>query len=155
MKIIFLDFDGVIITYRSHYAYNKRFIQPEQPLGPFKDLDVVTCNFLRRICKYHNIKIVVSSTWRVNKSTCMDRLVEAGLFEYLHEDWRTIQSGRNRGSQIKEWLERHSECEDYLIIDDDNDMLEEQQSKFVLASMMEGLSSEGMRKIMRWIGTLC
>lgn len=149
-KIIFLDFDGVIITHRSHFAFNDRFFTPREA-GGFSDLDTVTCNFLRRMCKYRDIKIVISSTWRVNEDKCFDRLAAAGLLKYLYkEDWKTIQSGDKRGIQIKEYLDRHPEIKEYRILDDDSDMLEEQLPFFIHCDGYNGLSYQNMKDLMVW-----
>ena len=49
---------------------------------------------------------------------------------------------RHRGTEIKRWLDDHPEVTHYVILDDDNDMLEEQFEHFVQTSWTEGLNEE-------------
>ena len=44
----------------------------------------------------------------------------------------------NRGEEIASWLKRHPEIKYYIIVDDDNDMLYEQQSHFVQTETTKG-----------------
>lgn len=68
-----------------------------------------------------DVRIVVSSTWRILndlESFCGRTLILAYL---IHEDWRTDQLGGARWGEINEWLARHSEVETAVVIDDDGD----------------------------------
>ena len=51
-----------------------------------------------------------------------------------------------RGEEIKTWLEHHPEVENYVIIDDDSDMLPEQLDNFVHTSNMHGFLYGDMLK---------
>ena len=133
MNIVFLDIDGVVCTLRSHFAYeNNEVLQAWDP---------TCCALVVNLCKQHFGKIVISSTWRfapeVNKY-----LDEHKLTKYLHEDWKTKKIKDSiRGQEINEWLERHDQISNYVILDDDSDMLPCQFPHFIKTDTDEGFGS--------------
>jgi hypothetical protein len=50
-------------------------------------------------------------------------LIRQGKFEFYDDV--------ERGHEIQDWLDKHKEVTNYVIIDDDNDMLDTQRSNFV------------------------
>lgn len=135
-KIIFLDFDGVLCTARQCVASGER--------GVIAGLDPVALRFLDRICGKHDIKVVISSTWRQGgnarefyqlfcAASCID------LACALHQNWRT-ESLKNcvRGEEIEKWLSENP-CDGYLILDDDTDMLDYQKPFFVRTDPRNGM----------------
>lgn len=134
IKVIFLDIDGVLnIISQDHDIFG----------GVFHKHFVVN---LKRIIDNTGAKIVISSTWRYDglkkmKDMWVHRelpgeviditpdtydLVNLGLFRYYDEV--------DRGHEISFWLEQHPEVENYVILDDDNDMLDTQRNNFVRTS---------------------
>src|ERR1700761_6226688 len=111
MKVIFLDFDGVFMTYRTAYCrtsgFPKNHIYEDRNFGKWGMVDPIACQFLYNICKRHKIAIVISSSWRTSNISCMEKLKEANLFEFLHSDWKTEISGDKRGIQVRNWLKMH------------------------------------------------
>lgn len=82
MKVIFLDVDGVLVTWRSHFAFSS---QPIDGSGRFssglmKNPDPVTIAFLDKFCTVYYSKIVMSSTWRSSPKNCH---TERGLGQAL------------------------------------------------------------------------
>lgn len=136
MKIIFLDFDGVILTLRTCVA-NFGGWNRAQP-------DPVLVDVLKRAC-LAGVRIVVSSTWRTDEPTCKAKLDECGLLEYLHDDWRTVQLNiteavGERPAEIQEWLNRHV-VSDYRILDDDTwAFTSHQQERFLKCHEEDGAS---------------
>lgn len=131
-NIIFLDIDGVITTPRT--------------LNSFYNMDIYAINFILWVCKKVDASIVISSTWRYSYK----RSFWHELFgDHLHEDWSTpIKTfENNRGKEIKEWLNNHKEVKKYLILDDDNDMLEEQFPNFIQTDSAEGMLFNHMYRI--------
>lgn len=134
MNIIFLDIDGVLNNSSTYDIFNSS-------CDP-----VCFYHFMNAFHEINNqlksLKIVISSTWRgmkfsdfelVIKETRSEKLKE--LFPYLHSDWRTNHFSEIsttprekycRGYEIQDWLSRHPEIENYLIIDDDSDFIENQ-----------------------------
>ena len=142
MKILFLDFDGVINSVRSATAFGgfPWNIAPES----LKLFDPVSLSLIRKLCSENDIKIVISSTWR--KCFTCEALAEALQLPII--DTTIIRySEKSRGEEIKEWLVNHPEITDYVIIDDDSDMLEEQKPRFVHTNPYDGLRWQDYLKI--------
>lgn len=146
MKVIFLDFDGVILTLRTALAYGTSW-SAARP-------DPVIAEALRRCCE-NGVKIVVSSTWRTMSDMCTSKLDEAGLQRFLHRDWRTKDfqstgSHTSRPKEISDWVERNRPT-DYRILDDDPWRWTSEQKPRVLECHPEdGLSARGLQSLLEW-----
>ena len=136
-RVLFLDMDGVLSTPRAwcvqtHLPYPDRWVDP-----------VATC-MLNMACARSGAVMVVSSTWRLHYSRdgwlkCMHRW---GLTCGLHADWRTPDRARAcdvRGREIQRWLDAHPEITEYVILDDDSDMLEHQLTRLVCTDSHDGM----------------
>ena len=131
MKVIFLDIDGVLnVISQGHDEFGSLFHKH------FEDN-------LRRIIEQTGAKIVISSTWRmsglekmqamwkhrdlagevIDVSPDCTQLVTYGTFEYY--------DAVERGHEIQDWLDKHPEVTNYVITDDDADMLKSQRLHFV------------------------
>ena len=150
MKIIFLDFDGVILTLRTCIAHDQHGWSNAAP-------DPVLVNVLKRCCA-QGVCIVVSSTWRTHQETCHAKLEEAGLLNFLHADWRTIENHfggavDSRPYEIAEWLSRHPEVKDYRILDDDSwNWTQEQAPHSLKCCPEDGASARVMKDLLEWAG---
>jgi hypothetical protein len=131
MKIIFLDIDGVLNVIpqgRDKYGviFHSEFIEN-----------------LKEIIDKTNAKIVISSSWRsdgldVFKNMWKYRnypgdVIDITPISYFNEN---LESDPNieiiRGHEIKYWLNNTKhEIENYVILDDDDDMLQEQLDHYV------------------------
>lgn len=120
MRVIFLDFDGVLNSEASfRLEVRKRTERIQDTLCP------VNCsNFQFILEKVPDVQVVISSTWRVLHEL---NWLKEKLSSYNIDSSRVIGitprvfSGY-RGKEIKEWLEDHSEVTDFVIIDDASDM---------------------------------
>lgn len=129
-KVIFLDIDGVITSARTGWH----------------NLDIYAVNFLRWFCKESGAKIVISSTWRYNHDAEFWRSI---FGDYMHDSFRTTRAHLEiRGLEIEDWLRSHPEVTEYLILDDDSDMLDDQKDRLILTDAMNGLLFEGMCKML-------
>lgn len=136
-KIIFLDLDGVLDGGWSKYNLDPNKIQK-----------------LEEIIKATDAKIVVSSSWSVGCKDGKDFVERifgpwARLTGKANKNSIFIESiidvtdhmGRERGDEIQRWLDTHEgEVENYLILDDDSDMLDEQLFNFVQTDGFYGMS---------------
>jgi hypothetical protein len=109
MKVIFLDFDGVLVTAHDRYKAGSPF-----------------CVFnLNRITDATGAKLVVSSSWRILFE--MDELVrflrEWGVTGEVIGKTPVIHDVE-RGIEIQKWLKmnRSLNVTDIIILDDDSDM---------------------------------
>jgi hypothetical protein len=149
MKIVFLDIDGTICTDKSYTAYATQ--------GMMFDWDDLACKFLKTICEKSNTKIVISSSWRVGESNQKDlhkQLQKYGLEEHLHEDKYTRCFSCNRGEEIQDWLKRNGH-EEYVILDDREEMLPEQEPFFIMVDPIEGLTFSDYNKILEILNVDC
>lgn len=142
--IIFLDFDGVLCTLRQSYA--------EGDLGVLGCLDPVAIRFLDRITTTYNVKIVISSTWRLgNDVQYFYSLFKAAgaynLANSLHEDFKTVSDCGFRGNDVEKWLVINNEVLDYLIIDDESDFHEYQKPKIVKTCGDNGILLDNYKDI--------
>lgn len=137
MKILFLDIDGVL----NSKFYYKYIYKPDNGLSRF---DPYCAVLIRRLVEEFSLQIVITSTWR---NGLVDRLMrelqDNGLDNFLHSDWHTpILRFASRGKEIKSWLDKHPEVTDYLIIDDNENLLEYQMERFVKTNNFLGMAQE-------------
>ena len=149
MKVIFLDFDGVLNSQGSFiYESNRRKKHKEQGVkGQVNETlcNVNTANFQYVLDQYPEVKIVISSTWREIHE--LDWL-RAKLESYHVDGSRVIDrtpkdyKDANRGLEIQQWLDLHPEVTHYVIIDDNDwGIIEAHPSqKFVRTSWASGFT---------------
>lgn len=141
MKILFLDYDGVVNTPMwdekgERCSYNFPFHN--------KVNNYQAVQWISEFCQKFGFSIVVTSTWRIddNYKEC---LINGGLRDGVEILGRTddlYRSGEkhSRGEEIQKWLNEHPECEYYLIVDDDSDILPEQKNNFVKTDTLIGFT---------------
>ena len=158
MKVIFLDIDGVLNSVDSMVAFHEW--KPKGTRVMIEDkLDEVSVGLLRRLCNETGAKIVVSSTWRMGRTG--DDFIEI----FTRHDWPEFPyldqtpighqinpiGERTRGHEIQHWLDNNGNPE-YVILDDDSDMLESQMNNFVHCSGISGFRGKHYCKAMRILG---
>ena len=142
MKIIFLDFDGVITTYHSGWR-----------------ISIEKLLLINKIVQSTNAKIVITSSWKVGFRTveefktdldnkrCSRNVKTETPFEKFVEQIYDITDNRGpwRGDEIQRYIENNKDkIESYVILDDDNDMLDEQLFNFVQTDSYDGI---GQREV--------
>lgn len=144
MKVIFLDFDGVLCNAESITAGYKARTSPEQdPYGPHERCVAA----LNRIVAETGAMIVVSSTWRKCKTpnaTMRETLTRWGVkgqvigtTPVLHGDEYAY---KRRGSEIQQWLDTaRTPVTSFVILDDDSDMAH-LRHRLVRTQSVEGLT---------------
>lgn len=120
MKVIFLDIDGVL---------------NDAPTIMEKDDDLpaephLSC--LKQIVDATGAEIVLSSTWRRND--VRNKLKTVGL-KFID---RTKEL-KDRDTEIREWLDRHPEVTNYVILDDEVEFSPELTAHQVITTFYEGL----------------
>jgi len=146
MKIVFLDFDGVLCNHESISAgYRARTAPEQEPYGPHADCIAQ----LNRIIEATGAAIVVSSTWRKcrnPRTTMAETLKRWGVTGAVIDVTPQLNGDsyayKRRGSEIQLWLDRYSrhEIESFVILDDDGDMAH-LQHRLVRTSMARGLTT--------------
>jgi hypothetical protein len=142
MKIIFLDFDGVLNSVRSAHAFGGYpwNINPES----IKQFDPIALTTIRNFCNDYDIKIVVSSTWR--KSFSPEDLGKA-LDLPIIDKTPDFHMSRSRGLEIQSWFVNNPGEYEYAIIDDDSDMLETQLTRFIQTDPYEGFGWKNLMQL--------
>lgn len=152
MKIIFLDIDGVLNSekfYKNEAQHEKwqrakeegRSIDEQDAIA---NIDPESVKWLNYIIDKTNAEIVVSSTWRFDENLS-NKLSFMGIKPHIGITPKTWE--RHRGTEIQMWLDKHPEVINYVIIDDDCDMLDSQLDNFVNTSWEEGLNEETSIKV--------
>lgn len=144
-NLIFLDFDGVL---NSELFYKNRSKELNKR-GRRDELDRNTIKLLNEFLKRVNGKVVVSSTYR--KGCTIQELTD--LLGYFGFDGEIIDKtpvlGRFcvRGNEILEWIKDNKslvgpyyEYKNYVIFDDDSDMLYWQRNNFIHVDPYVGLT---------------
>jgi hypothetical protein len=164
MKVIFLDFDGVLNSSASFLMESRKKkrlvanyykgVKPGMSNKSAKEYrvnqtfsEVAASNFQYILDKCPDVKVVISSTWRLIHTIefLMEKLEEYGI-----DSSRVIgktpraSSGRlsqdaPRGDDISEWLAEHPEVTDYVILDDNSDMTVH-MDKLVQTTWLDGLT---------------
>ena len=127
-----MDIDGVInVISQGHDEFGSVF---------HKHL----CDNLKTIIDATGAKIVISSTWRVDGLGQMQLMwkkrelagevidVTPDCVQIVNDGIEKFYDKVERGHEIQWWLDKHKdEVENWVIVDDDNDMLSSQRDNFV------------------------
>lgn len=154
MKVLFLDVDGVLNSETSHS------IQDNNQHWTWNEVAEMHLELLKRIVEETGAKIVLSSTWRLyhplhtGHKNITDGLVKVlvdklNMFNLSILDVTPEIQNAMRGIEIASWLEFHPEVENYVILDDDTDFLEEQREHFVNTTFKNGLTKELAEKAIK------
>jgi len=114
MRIIFLDFDGVLNTFTKF-----------SEAGTFSKAAVSNLN--RLLGSAPDLKVVISSAWRKHGLEFCKKLLEKnGIDSSIAidcTDFDNVAEGSiHRGVYIARWLKQHPEVNHFVIIDDHSDM---------------------------------
>ena len=154
MRLIFLDIDGVL---------NCQLFYDEQLDGSYVEQNICKkrVGWLNDLCKDTGAKIVISSTWRMGRTIdeMRDILNEVGAtFEIIGMTPILRNEGCVRGNEIQQWIEKNDsitglpyyDYSDYVIIDDDSDMLLWQKDNFFQTDSYSGLTPNTCYKIQKF-----
>jgi hypothetical protein len=134
---LFLDIDGVLNSVQSSVkaqAEEQRIdalCKAEKRSPTAEEMNsVLLCPLavsnLNDLCrKLPQLKIVISSTWRLGRTTeqLRETLASVGFAYPKQIIGKTARLGGIRGEEIKDWLQQHDpECKNFVILDDDADM---------------------------------
>lgn len=121
MKVIFLDFDGVLNSSAS-FLYESR--RKNQRIAD--TLSAVACSNLQHILDQDaDIRLVISSTWRKLHSLqeLQNILSSFGINGAKAISVTPSVLSGDRAQEIKMWLEANPNVTQFVIIDDDSDVL--------------------------------
>lgn len=141
-RILFLDIDGVLNS-------EEYFKNCNNSRENFSRFDPSSVSLIKSLIEEFSLKIVISSTWRYGAvDRLMHELKKNKLLDNLYHDWFTpVIHPAHRGTEVKLWLDLHPEVSDYVIIDDDNNILEEQKNNYVKTSLHLGMNNEHYNRV--------
>lgn len=151
MKIIFLDIDGVL---NSQLFYTKRKRQKGQSKEDYhlQNIDSKPIEFLNELIEKTGAKIVISSSWRIGNTMpyLQSLLNKKGLKgEIIAFTPMLKYPGALRGNEIYLWINQNaqmlgitngSDFKEYVIFDDDSDMLWRQRNNYIKVDAYCGLT---------------
>lgn len=158
MKILFLDFDGVL-NHEAHFRLRGRQ-EKQMPKGLDQSrrismiCPIAASNLQTLLEEVPHLKIVISSTWREVFS--LDEIKQT-LDHFGVDSSRVIgktgshfgeRRGYQRGTLIQDWLEDNGPFVDlkYAVLDDDDDM-DAVRENFFRTSILDGLTLSTVVKV--------
>lgn len=169
MRVLFLDFDGVLNSLRYMQAsYEERTRAAEAATGYEQhwthyvlQIDPEAVKLVDEVVEHADAHVVVSSTWRKyhelwqlvkmlhNRGSKLDASRFIGRtcdnFELSNGDWS------RRGHEIQAWLDQHPEVTSFAIVDDDSDM-EHLCDRLVQTSWERGIERKHVEKLVEMLG---
>lgn len=127
MRVVFLDFDGVLTTPATQFGFG----------------DPNCVRELNRITTITDARIVVSSTWRFQglKAVRENLKLWGVIAEVIDVTPRLQDDSGSRGDEIRQWLIENPIVSRFVILDDDADM-GELREHLVKCDTMAGLTQE-------------
>lgn len=133
---------------------------PDSRVHRFLSIDFSKTNLIADFCERCGFKIVLSSSWRYSSGLekTIDSLKRFSGFDvlmpyligqtdhiaYMDRDrlnrYKQDPHYGERGAEIQDYLDTHEDIEDYLIIDDDVDMLSNQMEHFYNTDNWDGFT---------------
>lgn len=107
MKVIFLDFDGVLAPYGNRYE-----------AGKFSKSCVENLNKILKACP--EVKIVISSSWRRHGLTYVKDMLDKNGIDSSKVIGITPEDKATREHHIQVYLDAHKDIEKFAILDDDH-----------------------------------
>jgi hypothetical protein len=149
-KIIFLDVDGVL-NHEAFYSKRQEEGIENYPSYPLCEIDYKCVEVLNEIISKTGAKVVVSSTWRHGRTVeeLQSILDQSGFKGEIIDKTPSFDHDECvRGNEIRKWIQNNFDLlgadvhhfENYVIFDDDNDMLYSQKDNFLQVDRWVGLT---------------
>lgn len=143
-RFLFLDVDGV--CNHDDWYYKNKVVKGNPKCGDFDPHVLELLNQLKDL----DVKVVISSSWgRMADKPLQDcglKLPIVGHTEHFYNEWAV------RGNEIKKWLydnfiqEHMDDSYEYVIFDDEKELLMEQEDNFVWIDPKHGVEQKHIDK---------
>jgi len=151
--IVFLDIDGVL---NCKLEIDRR-INNNEKLGTSLISEQCVRAFEQVISKVPTVKLVISSTWRYKFKNGYDKpdvfegklwsdYIGATIASRIVDQTSRTKANYCRGNDIHRWL-KNNEHGNWVIIDDDQDMLDYQIPNLVLTDWENGFTEQHISKV--------
>ncbi len=145
-KVLFLDIDGVLNTEQQQWKCQMEGIPPADKFGYTFDPKAVFC--LGEILNITGAEIVLSSSWKFLGMSVLQDMWKVRHLPGTITDI-TPDNQKGKGLEIKEWLEKHqNDIKNYVILDDEDVALPEQQVHFVKCNPQFGINRRVMEAVL-------
>jgi hypothetical protein len=135
MKVIFLDFDGVLIPGDGSFAFSK-----------------TACKNLNSLLKQvPDLKIVISSSWRSAGIESVKKTLSNNSIDASRVIGATGDEKGERGVQVQAWLDRHPEVAHFVCLDDNTDF-SNMMDHLVKTNRSVGLTEADVKKALDILG---
>ncbi len=152
MRVVLLDFDGVLIPFGSLSDAQVGLVRS----APLAHVDLVAgvvakeaLEAVKGLAQYGKAKIVVISSWRYSlpQSFIAAFLARIGLAPYLHEDWcAPFKMSSSKGNDIGFWLDDHRKVKQVIVIDDEDLGLKGKKVRQIMPDPSIGLTKADLKK---------
>ncbi|MCK9428717.1 MAG: HAD domain-containing protein [Candidatus Omnitrophica bacterium] len=172
LKVAFIDIDGCLNNGVMYYLdliaskskkRNIRIPNEFKQLGgsvgkkhPYNELDKRNIMLLNNLIRKSKCKLVISSAWRMSmKYSIKSTLYKAGVIRgSIIGITPSLGKGSVRGNEIRQWIKDNekligcysSEYKNYVILDDDSDMLLWQQNNYIKVDGWCGITLNNVYK---------
>lgn len=169
-KYLFLDFDGVITTQKSGYALDPEKCELIQKIVDATGAKIIITSSWR----WHTLEATIEKLSTVDKYripfvvSWINDIVGITIRAYQYLSQGTgIHLSIPRGVEIKQWIDTHIHSNNgknfdykdvgidfqYVILDDDTDMLYEHRQHFIKTDTYKGLSLAQAKKAIKILNT--
>ena len=146
MKVIFLDFDGVI-TIPPKWYLQANLIKNVKKIVDATEAKIVVSSSWRMDTVEETVDTIIGRTKRCPRNRMLYWLVD-NIYDITHT-YKGL-----RGQEIKDWLDEHDDVDNYVIIDDDNDFYDEQLYHFVQTNYEDGLTEVETKRAIKVLNKL-
>lgn len=152
-KVIFLDVDGVLNSKRfAEYCTNNEGLKNWWSYGLLEQ--ELLFNLYHIVKTFPDCHIVLCSSWRISShhKELLDR--QLALYGMGVYGTTTANPKMGRGQQIMEWVYNHEDVDNFVVLDDDNDIRDyppetEVSKHLVWVSFLTGLTAENADEAIR------
>ena len=149
-NVIFMDFDGVINSYKFIIDYIANFKSPtEKTYYITEHIDPAAIERVNKIVKALNAKVVISSAWRksFNLDSLREILESKGFVGEIIGETKVLDV--DRGHEIQLWLDENGVSPEKILILDDLDTMAHLSYRQILTSFDDGLLDSHIDDAMR------
>lgn len=154
MKVIFCDWDGVLITVGAMIYNNRLRLAGLSDTPTHQAFDPIACSNLEYILEEcPDVQVVVSSTWRKGHTLAalQEMLKVHQILPQRMIGTTPVSKEGYRGKEIQAYLKEHPEVTEFVILDDDSDM-EPYMDRLVKTDGRNGLTFTDAEKVIEMFG---